>query len=86
MVFGDWSQEACCLLVYLRWEREDGHVECQLVTSKRNVTQRVKITMPRIELHTGVAAVITMRLLWRARESLKMFIGRTRYLRESSAM
>jgi hypothetical protein len=34
MVFGNGSREACCSLVYLRWDREYGHEECRLVIRK----------------------------------------------------
>jgi hypothetical protein len=34
IVFRDRSYEACCLLIYLRWEREDSHMECRLVMGK----------------------------------------------------
>jgi hypothetical protein len=48
VVFGEESHEACCLLVYLMWEREDGHTECRLVTGKTKVAPQVKITIPMI--------------------------------------
>jgi hypothetical protein len=59
MVFGDGSREACCTLVYLRWEREDGPAHCYLITGKTQVAPKVKITIPRMEL---VAAVNSVRL------------------------
>jgi hypothetical protein len=34
LVFGDESREACCSLIYLRWEREDGTACCRLVTGR----------------------------------------------------
>jgi hypothetical protein len=37
LVFGDGSREACCTLVYLRWEREDSTACCRLVTGKIQV-------------------------------------------------
>jgi hypothetical protein len=57
MVFGDESHAACCLLVYLRWEREDGHTDCRLVTWKTKVAPQVKITIPMIELVAAVNSV-----------------------------
>ncbi len=59
MVFGDGSREACCTLVYLRREREDGTACCRLITGKTQVAPKVKITIPRMEL---VAAVNSVRL------------------------
>jgi hypothetical protein len=64
MVFGDGSREACCTLVYLRWERGDGTARCCLVTGKTQVAPRVKITIPRMEL---VAAVNSIRLAKKTR-------------------
>jgi hypothetical protein len=66
MVFGDGSLEACCLLVHLSWERDDGQVVCRLVTGKTQVVPKVKITIPRMEL---VAAVNSVRLAIKVRES-----------------
>jgi hypothetical protein len=63
MVFGHGSRQACCMLVYLRWEREDGIACCCLVTGKTQVAPRVKITIPRMEL---VAAVNSVRLARKA--------------------
>jgi hypothetical protein len=83
MVFGDGSREACCTLVYLRWEREDGTARCCLVTGKAQVAPRVKITIPRMEL---VAAVNSVRLARKAREALKIPLARTRYFTDSSAV
>jgi hypothetical protein len=59
LVFGDGSREACCTLVYLRWERDDGSAQCVLVTGKTQVAPKVKRTIPRMEL---VAAVNSVRL------------------------
>ncbi len=74
-VFGDGSREACCTLVYLRWEREDGTACCCLVTGKTQVVPKVKITIPRMEL---VAAVNSVRLARKAREALKIPLAGTR--------
>jgi hypothetical protein len=83
MVFGDGSREACCTLVYLRWESGDGTARCCLVTRKTQVAPRVKITIPRMEL---VAAVNSVRLAKKAREALKIPIVGTRYFTDSSAV
>jgi hypothetical protein len=83
MVFGDGSREACCTLVYLRWEREDGTAQCCLVTGKTQVAPRVKITIPRMEL---VVAVNSVRLAGKAREALKIPPAGTRYFTDSSAV
>jgi hypothetical protein len=83
MVFGDGSREACCTLVYLRWEREDGTARCYLVTGKTQVAPKVKITIPRMEL---VAAVNSVRLARKAREALKIPLSGTRYFTDSSAV
>ncbi len=82
MAFGDGSREACCTLVYLRWEREDGTARCCLVTGKTQIAPRVKITIPRMEL---VAAVNSVRLARKAREALKIPLAGTRYFTDSSA-
>ncbi len=65
MMFGDGSREACCSLIYLRWERNDSQVVCCLVTGKTQVTPKVKITIPGMEL---MAAVNSMRLARKVRE------------------
>jgi hypothetical protein len=83
MVFGDGSREACCTLVYLRWEREDGTARCCLVIGKTQVAPKVKITIPRMEL---VAAVNSVRLARKAREALKIPLAGTRYFTDSSAV
>jgi hypothetical protein len=80
LVFGDGSREACCTLVYLRWEKEDGSARCRLITGKMQVAPKVKITIPRIEL---VAADNSVRL---AREVLKIPLVGTRYFTGSSAV
>jgi hypothetical protein len=46
LVFRDRSQEACCTLVYLRWERDDGTACCRLLMGKTQVAPKVKITTP----------------------------------------
>jgi hypothetical protein len=58
MVLGDGSREACCTLVYLRWERVDGTARCYLVTGKTQVAPKVKITIPRMELVAAVNSVL----------------------------
>jgi hypothetical protein len=83
LVFGDGSREACCTLVYLRWEREDGSAQCVLVTGKTQVAPKVKITIPRMEL---VAAVNSVRLARKVREALKFSLSGTRYFTDSSAV
>jgi hypothetical protein len=83
MVFGDGLREACCTLVYLRWEREDGTAQCCLVTGKTQVTPKVKITIPRMEL---VAAVNSVRLARKAPEALKIPLSGTTYFTDSSAV
>jgi hypothetical protein len=83
MVFGDGSREACCTLVYLRWEREDGTAHCYLVTGKTQVAPRVKITSPGMEL---VAAFNSVRLAKKTLEALKIPLVGTRYFTDSSAV
>jgi hypothetical protein len=83
MVFGDGSREACCMLVYLRWEREDGTACCRLITGKTQVAPKVKITIPRMEL---VAAVNSVRLAKKTREALKIPLVGTRYFTDSSVV
>ncbi len=83
MVFGDGSREACCTLVYLRWEREDGTACCRLVTGKTQVAPKVKINIPRMEL---VAAENSVRLAKKTREALKIPLEGTRYFTDSSAV
>jgi hypothetical protein len=76
LVFRDGSQVACCLLVYLQWERDDGQVVCRLVIGKTLVAPKVKITIPRMEL---VTAVNSVRLAKKVEESLRIPFARTRY-------
>jgi hypothetical protein len=83
IVFGDGSWEACCTLVYLRWERENGTACCRLITGKTQVAPKVKITIPRMEL---VAAMNSVRLAKKTRESLKIPLAGTRYFTDSSAV
>ncbi len=82
-VFGDELREACCTLVYLRWERGDGTARCCLVMGKTQVAPRVKITIPRMEL---VAAVNSVRLAKKVQEALKIPLVRTRYFTDSSTV
>jgi hypothetical protein len=82
MVFEDDSREACCSLAYLQWETDDGQISCHLVTSKTQVAPKVKITIPRMEL---VAAVNSVRLARKVRESVKILAG-TRYFTDSSVI
>jgi hypothetical protein len=70
-------------LVYLRWEREDGHVECRLVRRKTQEVLKVKVTILRIDLE---AAFNMVRLAQKVREFLKMSIGGGEYLTDSSCM
>jgi hypothetical protein len=83
LVFGDGSQGACCSLIYLRWERDDGSVCCRLVTGKTQVSPQVKITILRMEL---VAAVNSFRLARKVRETLKIPLAGTHYFTDSSAV
>jgi hypothetical protein len=83
MVFGDGSREACCTLVYLRWEREDGTARCRLIMWKTQVAPKVKITIPRMEL---VVAVNSVRLAKKNREALKIPLVGTRYFTDSLAV
>jgi hypothetical protein len=83
MVFGDGSREACCTLVYLRWETEDGTARCRLIMGKTQVAPQVKITIPRMEL---MAAVNSVRLAKKTREALKIPLVGTRYFTESPAV
>jgi hypothetical protein len=69
--------------VYLRWEREDGTACCRLITGKTQVAQRVKITIPRMEL---VAVVNSVRLAQKTREALKIPLVGMRYFKDSSAV
>jgi hypothetical protein len=44
-------------MVYLRWERDDRHIECRLVTGNMQVALNVKITIlwrPQMAQHQGV--------------------------------
>jgi hypothetical protein len=59
--------------VYLWWEREDGHIQCRLVTGKTQLASRVKIIIQRMDL---VASINSVRLAGRMKESLKIAIGR----------
>jgi hypothetical protein len=81
MLFVDGSQEACCSLVSLRLEGDDGHVECRLVTGKTQVTRGVKMTISRMWL---VAAVNSVRLARRVKELLKIPLEGVRYFTELS--
>ncbi len=83
MVFGEGSREVWCSLVYLRWGRDDAYVECRIVAEKTQVAQKVKITIPTMAL---VAAVISVRLARRVKESLKIPLVGVRYFTDSSAV
>jgi hypothetical protein len=69
LVFGDGSREACCSLVYLRWERDDRLACCRWVTGKTQVAPKIKITIPRMKL---VAAVNSVRLARKVKGALKI--------------
>ncbi len=81
MIFGDGSREACFSLVDIRWKQEDGHVKCRLVTGKTQITPKMKITIPRMEL---VAAVNSVRSTQKFEESLRMLIKKVKYFMYSS--
>jgi hypothetical protein len=83
LVFGDGSREACCSLVYLRWERDDGSACCRLVTGKMQVAPKVKITIPRMEL---VAAVNLVRLARKVKGVLKSPLAGNQYFMDSLAV
>ncbi len=83
LVFGEGLREACCWLIYLRWERDDGTACCRLVTGKTQVAPKVKITIPRMEL---VAAVNSVRLAKKVKEALKIPQAGTRYFKDSLAV
>jgi hypothetical protein len=83
LVFGDGSREACCTLVCLRWERQDGTACCRLVTGKTQVAPKVKITIPRMEL---VVAVNLVRWAKKTREALRIPLTGTRFFTDSSAV
>lgn len=82
---GVWRRGAGGLLIsgYLQWERDDGQVVCRLVTRKTQLASKVKITIPRMEL---VAAVNSVRLARKGRESLRIPLAGTRYFMDSSAV
>jgi hypothetical protein len=46
MVFGDGSVEASCALAYLRWELQDGTVECRLLAGKTRVAPSARSPSP----------------------------------------
>jgi hypothetical protein len=83
LVCGDGSREACCSLVYPRWERDDGSVCCRLVTGKTQVAAKVKINIPRMEL---VATVNSVRLAGKVKEALKISLAGTRYFTTDSSV
>jgi hypothetical protein len=83
LVFGDGSREACCTLVCLRWETEDGTACCRLVTGKAQVAPKVKITIPRMEL---VAAVNSVKLAKKTREALRIPLAGTRFFADLLAV
>ena len=72
--FGDASELAYALAVYLRAVSSDGHICTRLVMSKSRIASVVKrVTLPRLEL---MAAVITPRLWTYVRNVLDCKIGR----------
>jgi hypothetical protein len=71
------------MLVYLRWEREDGTACCRLVMGKTQVAPKVKITIPWMEL---VAAVNSVRLAKKVREELRIPLARRWYFTDLSAV
>jgi hypothetical protein len=73
VVFGDGSREACCFLVYLRWKRGDGPVECRLVTGKTQVTPKVNITVPGMELLWATKKVILSKRKFAGNKMLLLF-------------
>ncbi len=48
--FGDRSKEASCALTHACWQLTDGTFFCCLITSKRRVAPKCKISIPRVEL------------------------------------
>ncbi len=70
-------------LLLLRWERDDGSVCCRLVTGKTQVTPKMKITIPRMELMVVISSV---RLARKVKEALKIPLAGTRYFTDFSAV
>jgi hypothetical protein len=83
MVFGDGSVEASCALAYLRWELQDGTVECRLLAGKTRVAPNCKVSISRMEL-TG--SLLSVRLVQKIRDSLQMEWGAVRFFTDSSAV
>ncbi len=83
LVFRDRLREACCSLVFLRWERDNGLACCRLVMGKTQVAPKVKKTNPRMEL---VDAINSVRLARKVKVALKILLAGTRYFTDSSAV
>jgi hypothetical protein len=83
MVFGDGSVEASCALAYLRWELQDGTVECRLLAGKTRVAPKCKVSIPRMEL---MGSLLAVRLAQKIRDSLQMELGAVRFFTDSSAV
>ncbi len=56
---------------------------CRLISAKKKVVCRVKITIPKMKL---VAAINSVRLAKKVKESLKIPLAGTRYFTDSSAV
>jgi hypothetical protein len=83
IVFGKGLHETCYSRVFLRWKREDSHMECRLVTGK---TQEAPFSEDNHQRdRTGYAIELGRLAKW-VWESLNMPIRKVRYLTDPSAV
>ena len=83
LVFGDGSSQAYAAVAYIRWELDDGSVECKVLTCKTRVAPKQKLTIPRLELLGSLAAV---RLAASIKDSFTFEFGKVKFFTDSSAV
>jgi hypothetical protein len=80
MIFSDGSTLASCTLAYLRWQMADVTMQR---AGKTRVTEKFKISIPRMELMGPLLAVT---LAWKIHDSLQVELEAVRYSTNSTAV
>jgi hypothetical protein len=83
MIFGDGSREAYCAIAYVRWELDDGTVQCRFITSKTRVTPKKVISIPRVEL---MGSLLAVRLATKIVDTFQFKFDKVKYFTDSSCV
>ena len=80
-IFSDAPEAAFGACVYVRWQLSNGDYQVQFVTAKSRVAPLKKLSVPRLELQ---AAVMATRLYTAVKEEMKLQVGRTVFMTDST--